>query len=477
MAKNFKKRKTEQKSTTNPFRTLLLLLTTLAIISNTDQTLSLLTQAHKATKLDWQKSSLLYLQYNKTTSGVAYLQGEYTFTYNQTSGIGQAIKVSPLFASNVLLVPSKEVFGFGIECFSNNSNHCQLNPQQFNITLNGTQLTYQYAETVSDLGSGLNTSSLENGLRVAVVTKKPAGGWPIGKFGVLGLAPSSQLFEYVKNSFDLGENAAGYFNFSQVVYSAEKLDVLDSEVKTSKTGVFDNSQMYLNGLNVEKVNTSLGLNFFKNDPTEKNEFWGVKNVKINYGGEGVGQFQQACFAPEWDGSIFTTNEQKFESIKNAILGDLKGVTDEKAALAAAKDLNITWALNSTSNIVIRFRPAEYLKSVNGANSELVVNAATAAELANACDGADLIFGRLFFLRNYVVFSKGLEGEDTPDLIGITQYMPLDKITSQERLVLLGFGLLMVLLILIALVAKLFKKEGKDGRESVNRSSDGYVRES
>lgn len=56
-------------------------------------------------------------------------------------------------------------------------------------------------------------------------------------------------------------------------------------------------------------------------------------------------------------------------------------------------------------------------------------------------------------------------------IGFTQYLPLDKITNGERVVLMLFGAFMVTLILIALCVRIGKGSGGDGETK----AEGYAK--
>lgn len=76
-------------------------------------------------------------------------------------------------------------------------------------------------------------------------------------------------------------------------------------------------------------------------------------------------------------------------------------------------------------------------------------------------------GSVFMAQVYLVFRK--EGKNY--MIGAGKYLPLDKITSNERWVLLGFGLTLLAIIIIVAIVKIV--EFTKGTPAEKQDEDAY----
>lgn len=429
-------------------------------------------------KVDWKKMSSTTLSY-KTIPEVRFFTGDIALTFVKDGKKTQSTSIVPDFTQLSTIIGYKgKGFDWGIDCKGNDDDKCYVDDKATPSTGSyfGSDYSYLDGRTVANFPgsgdfSGENVGA-DTGFKIRLLTDT-AKSTIYKEHGVLGMAPNSDFYDYILNNFNFGDDQktieTGVIVFSQ--------DGLTKEAMKGETsGTFDNSNLFMNGHNDDKVNTTIGINTATIlEPTEDMPYWALGGMTLQLATETETfkqTFNRVCFAPHYRGTFgilqddpttgpFTT----FNNSVNALITDSDFSKVPK--LVASLSVN-----DGNDNLMIQFRNEEFIIEANGGVGTFTVfQAASDHSTMAGCKGADLILGRLFFQRNYVIFYRDI-ADVKNSKIGITQYLPLDKITNSERNVLLGFGLFMITLILIALIVRC---TGGKGEEGEGEEDGGYAK--
>jgi hypothetical protein len=198
--------------------------------------------------------------------------------------------------------------------------------------------------------------------------------------------------------------------------------------------------------------------------------------------------RRLCISPNFSG-IFGVSADDFNNFKTRI-GDLTKNPVISMRFNTLKDITKP----DLSNLQIEFKTNEYVFTADASAGPKfgIVAVDTSSsdkfiESTGGCRSYDdkgvtkypIVVGRNFVQRNYVLFKaqlkddKGMPVQNGKRYIGFSQYLPLDKITNGERLILLGFGILMVVLIMVALIFRLNSKSDNEGGDA--NEKDNYAK--